>query len=172
MAQQFSVSMCVYAKDNPEWFRQAVESILHQTMPPSEVVLVVDGPVPEALNRAVKSYEALPNFRVIRLPFNQGHGIARQIGLEACKYDLVAFMDADDISIPNRFEKQIRMFRGDPLLSAVGGNITEFVEIPTKIVGYRIVPEESEDIARYLEKRCPLNHVTVMLRKSDVLRVR
>ena len=40
---EFSVSMCVYGGDDPVWFRTAVDSILNQTVPPSEVVLVVDG---------------------------------------------------------------------------------------------------------------------------------
>ena len=44
---KFSVSMCVYGKDNPEWFKTAVDSILNQTRQPNEVVLVVDGPVPD-----------------------------------------------------------------------------------------------------------------------------
>ena len=48
----FSVSMCVYGKDNPEWFYRALESIvLQQTRRPSEIVLVVDGPVPPSIEK-------------------------------------------------------------------------------------------------------------------------
>ena len=49
--------MCVYGKDNPVWFEEAVESILNQTVCPAQIVLVVDGPVPEQLNKVISKYE-------------------------------------------------------------------------------------------------------------------
>ena len=168
---KFSVSMCVYGKDDPVWFQTAVDSILHQTRQPDEVVLVVDGPVPDALDAVICTYAELPFFRVVRLAENQGHGNARRIGLEHCTYDLVALMDADDISVQDRFEKQLAVFAAKPEVSAVGGNITEFVDIPENIVGARIVPGEDAEIKEYMKKRCPLNQVTVMFRKDHVQKV-
>lgn len=164
----FSVSMCVYKKDNPDHFKTAVESILNQTMPPSEVVLVVDGPVPPELNTIIEEFEANPLFNVIRLPVNSGHGNARRIGLESCTNELVALMDADDISVPDRFQKQINVFNNNPSLAIVGGNISEFVNDPLQIVAYRKVPKEDKDIKRYMKKRCPMNQVTVMFSKSKI----
>jgi len=93
--EKFSVSMCVYGGDNPDWFRIAVESILNQTAKPDEVVLVVDGPVPEAMDAIICEYEKAPVFHVIRLEKNMGHGEARRTGLTACKNDLVASEDFD-----------------------------------------------------------------------------
>lgn len=168
MTQQFSVSMCVYEKDNPLWFRQALDSILNQTVPPSEVVLVVDGSIPKGLNRVVADYEQRPDFRVIRLPENVGHGNARRKGLENCTYELVALMDADDISAPDRFERQLKLFREQPELAVVGGNITEFLDTPDNVVGARVVETTDAAIRRDLKKRCPMNQVTVMFRKSSV----
>lgn len=168
MTQQFSVSMCVYGRDNPQWFRQAVDSVLNQTVKPSEVVLVVDGPIPEELNRVVAEFEKLPEFRVIRLPENVGHGNARRVGLENCSYELVALMDADDISAPNRFEMQLKLFREHPEVAVVGGNITEFADTPDSIVGARMVELTDAAIKADLRKRCPMNQVTVMFRKSRV----
>lgn len=164
----FSVSMCVYKKDNPYHFRTAVESILNQTVPPSEVVLVVDGPVPPELNTVIKEFEANPIFNVIRLPVNSGHGNARRIGLKNCTNELVALMDADDISVPDRFQKQINIFNSNPNLAIVGGNISEFVNDPLQIVAYRKVPKKDKDIKRYMKKRCPMNQVTVMFSKSKI----
>jgi glycosyltransferase involved in cell wall biosynthesis len=166
--QKFSVSMCVYGKDNPAWFETAVESILNQTAKPDEVVLVVDGPVPDALNQIIEKYEALDFFRIIRFAENQGHGNARRAGLEACTHELVALMDADDISRPERFEKQLARFCEDPALSIVGGNIAEFIDTPENAVGFRIVPNADEEIKAYMKKRCPFNQVTVMFKKNDV----
>lgn len=169
--ERFSVSMCVYGGDNPQWFTSAVESILHQTAPPSEVVLVVDGPVPETLDTVIRKYEENPLFHVIRLPENQGHGNARRTGLVACRYPLVAIMDADDLSVPQRFEKQLSAFSADPQLDIVGGNIAEFVGTPENVVGKRIVPETDSAIKQYMKTRCPMNLVTVMFRKASVEQV-
>lgn len=168
---KFSVSMCVYGGDNPEWFKAAVDSILNQTVKPNEIVLVVDGPVPPELDIIIAELENSSLFKVVRFAENQGHGNARRRGLECCENNIVALMDADDISAPDRFEKQLAFFENDPELSIVGGNITEFVETPDNIISRRIVPQADSDIKKYLQKRCPFNQVTVMFKKSDVQRV-
>jgi len=167
----FSVSMCVYGKDDPQFFRAAVESILNQTVTPSEVVLVVDGPVPGELDAVIRGYEAMPIFQVVRFAENQGHGNARRAGLAACSNELVALMDADDLSAPDRFQKQLAKFAGDPQLDVVGGMITEFVGEPDNVVARRDVPLEDQDIKQYMKKRCPMNQVTVMFKKTSVDRV-
>lgn len=168
---KFSVSMCTYGKDNPQWLKTAIESILNQTVKPDEVVLVVDGPVPDELDCVIKEYEASPIFKVIRLKKNMGHGQARRIGLENCAFELVALMDSDDISVPERFSKQIECFKEDDLLDIVGGNITEFIDSPDNIVGARVVPETDAEIKEYMKKRCPMNQVTVMFKKASVDKV-
>ena len=168
---KFSVSMCVYGGDNPEWFKAAVDSILNQTVKPNEIVLVVDGPVPPELDIIIAELENSSLFKVVRFAENQGHGNARRRGLECCENNIVALMDADDISAPDRFEKQLAFFENDPELSIVGGNITEFVETPDNIISRRIVPQADADIKKYLQKRCPFNQMTVMFKKSDVQRV-
>lgn len=168
---KFSVSMCTYAKDNPEWLKVAVESILNGTVTPDEVVLVVDGPVPEELDDVISEYEQNPIFKVIRLEKNMGHGEARRIGLENCTYELVALMDSDDISAKDRFQKQLECFAKDSTLAIVGGNITEFIDKPDNIVGKRVVPETDAEIKEYLKERCPMNQVTVMFKKTCVTEV-
>lgn len=168
---KFSVSMCVYGKDNPEHFRTAMDSVLNQTAAPDEVVLVVDGPVPEQLDAAIAEYERNPIFRIVRLEQNRGHGEARRIGLQHCSHELVALMDADDISASDRFEKQLRIFRKHPEITVVGGNITEFIDVPENTVGARVVSLEDAAIKEDMKKRCPMNQVTVMFRKSNVERV-
>lgn len=171
MPMPFSVSICVYGKDNPAYFQDAVNSILDQTVKPSEVVLVVDGPVPQELDSVITYFELSPIFNIIRLPQNMGHGVARRTGLDNCKYDLVALMDADDLSVPNRFELQLQEFEKNPNLDIVGGNITEFVDNPENIVGKRLVPKSDSQIKAYLKKRCPMNQVTVMFKKASVQKV-
>ena len=169
--QDFSVSMCVYGGDNPLWFREAVQSLLNQTCIPSQIVLVVDGPVPPALDREIIAYEKQPIFKVLRQPENKGHGHARRLGLEGCDHELVAIMDADDVCAPDRFEKQLAVFAADPKVTVVGGQMSEFLETPDNIVGYREVSVTNEQICQDLKSRCPMNQVTVMMKKSHVQKV-
>ncbi len=169
--EKFSVCMCVYHKDDPRWFDDAARSILEQTAVPDQIVLVVDGPVPPALDAVIRKYEAMPVFTVVRLPENMGLGIARRTGLEQCRHGLVAMMDADDLSVPERFALQLAEFEKDPELSIVGGQITEFIDSPENKVGMRQVPLTHADIREYIKTRCPFNHMTVMVRLADIMAV-
>ena len=169
--QRFSVSMCVYGRDNPAWFKTAVDSILNQTCAPDEVVLVVDGPVPDILGEIISEYEKRDDFKVIRFETNQGHGNARRTGLENCTNEIVALMDADDISVPDRFEKQIKEFARDEKLNIVGGNIIEFIDEPANAVGKRAVYSSDEEIKLDMKNRCPMNQMTVMFKRSSVEKV-
>lgn len=106
------------------------------------------------------------DLKVIYLEENQGHGNARRISLKNCSNELVALMDADDISLTNRFENQLNAFITNKDIDIVGGQITEFVDSPDNIVGKRLVPEKDKEIKDYMKKRCPMNQVTVMFKKS------
>ena len=168
MKEGFSVSMCVYHGDDVAHFQTAVESVLTQSCLPEEIILVVDGPVPEPLEEVISVYEKNPLFRVLRLEKNCGHGAARRAGLEACRCDLVALMDADDICVPERFALQMAAFEAHPEACVIGGQIEEFIGTPQQTVGKRVVPLTDVEIKAYLKKRCPFNQVTVMLRKQTV----
>lgn len=164
--------MSVYKNDNPSIFTDAIMSVYKQTLPPNEIVLVIDGPIPQMLKETISKLERqISIMRVITLPQNMGHAIARQTGLSAAKNELCAVMDADDLSVPNRFEKQLQVFEAHPEATVVGGLINEFINEPHHVVGTRVVPEKDSDIKEYLKSRCPMNLVTVMLKKSDVLKV-
>lgn len=168
--QGFSVAICVYHKDDTQHFRQAIESVtVNQSLKPNEVVIVCDGPIDGNLDDYVSLLEhrGAP-FKIIRLPQNLGHAGARQAGLEAASNNLVAIMDADDISVPDRFEKQIRAYTENPEMAVIGGQIDEFIGEPNNVVGSRIVPLNDAEIKTYLKSRCPMNLVTVMFRKDYV----
>lgn len=77
-------------------------------------------------------------------------------------------MDADDISCYDRFKKQLKIFSENSACAVVGGNITEFIDTPLQSIGQRPVPCSDAEIKKYLKYRCPMNLVTVMLKKSFV----
>ena len=164
--------MSVYKNDNPTDFAEAVFSIYKQSCPPDEIVLVIDGPIPQTLMESIKELQkVIPIMKVISLAQNMGHAIARQTGLEVAKNDLCAMMDADDLAVPDRFERQLKAFENHQEVSVIGGFINEFINTKDNVVGTRIVPEHDADIKDYLKSRCPMNLVTVMLKKSDVIKV-
>jgi glycosyltransferase involved in cell wall biosynthesis len=167
---KFSALMCVYKNDNPEYFKESIESIINQTRKADEIVLVVDGPVPESLDELINYYEKNPLLKTIRIPKNTGHGNARRVGLNNCSNKVIALMDADDISVSHRFEKQIAYFEKNKDLSVLGSNVKEFIDSIENVIGIRKVPQEDSVIKDYMKKRCPFNQMTVMFKLSDVMK--
>lgn len=169
--ENFTVCMSVYKKDHPHYFKCAVDSIVNQSIPPAQIVLVVDGPVSEKLDEVIINYDTnLDYLKVIRLQDNMGRAVSRQIGIENADYELIAIMDSDDISLSDRFEKQLKEFRTDQSIDVVGGQITEFIGDVNNIVGKREVPIEYAHIKKYIKLRNPMNFVTVMMKKSAVMK--
>jgi glycosyltransferase involved in cell wall biosynthesis len=164
----FSVFICIYYKDDPNFLEEAINSILNQSVVPNEIVAVIDGQITKDLERVVSKYEGLDMFKTIRLTENLGQGKARQIALANCTYSKVAVMDADDICSPNRFEMQLDYFTKHPEVSVVGGQLAEFSGNPMNIIGFRKVPISDVEIKNLLKSRCPINHVTAMYIKEEV----
>lgn len=172
--KDFSVAMSIYKNDDPQYLKEALDSVINQTLKPREIVVVGDGPVPETLTAAVAEEEKRAREQGIELRFlpqevNRGLGEALRIACENCRYDYIARMDSDDISLPYRFEKQMRVFDEHPEVGMVGGMITEFVGSPDNIVDSRVLPLDNEGIYRMMQTRCGVNHVTVIIRKSDLM---
>ena len=167
--KKISVLMSVYKNDIAQNVRTAVESIINQTYRPSQVVIVVDGPVPDETTKTLEELKELySEVEIYPLEQNVGLGNALKDGMTHCGNEIVARMDSDDIAVEDRFEKQIKKFEEDSELSIVGSNIAEFIGDKDNVVSIRSVPENHDDICKYLKKRCPFNHMTVMFKKSEV----
>lgn len=168
---EFSVLMSVYYKEKPEYLKLALDSVLDQTFPANEIVLIKDGPLTKELDEVIETYDEKYSelFRIFALEKNVGLGKALNFGVQQCKNDLIARMDTDDIAVPNRFELQIKEFVKDNELALCGGQIAEFEEDPQIISGYRKVPLTKNEIVKFAKKRNPFNHMTVMFKKRVVL---
>ena len=164
--EKYSVLMSLYKKEHPEYLRLALDSMLNQTVAPDEIVLVEDGPLTPELYAILDEY---PMLHRVKNEKNLGLGLALNEGLKVCRNELVARMDTDDISKPDRCEKQLRRFEEKPELAIVGSHIDEFVGTPDNIISQRKVPLTSEAIYNFAKKRSAFNHPAVMYRKSAVL---
>lgn len=170
MTDNYSVLMSVYYKEKPEYLKEAIDSILNQTVKTDDFVIVCDGPLTEGLDKViadyVKTYSGL--FTVYRLSRNMGLAKALNNGILQCKNELIARMDSDDISAPDRIEKQVAAIN-EKKADIVGANIIEFVGNINNTGNSRIVPEKNEDIITFAKKRSPFNHPTIMYKKSAVI---
>lgn len=164
--------MSVYKNDDPNHFKDAMNSIINQTYKPDEIVLVRDGPVDEKLQKEIDLFVALPIVSYIELDENIGLGKCLAIATAQAKNELLARMDSDDISLPDRFEKQVALF-DDETISVVGGQIREFIQKDERIEYQksRIVPITDKKIRKRLKTKNPMNHVTVIMRKKDLLAI-
>jgi len=171
--QPYSVLMSVYKKENPDYLRLSLESILAQTWPTDDLVLVCDGELTEALDAVIDEFlTAYPSvFHVIRFAENRGLGPALNDGLQYCKNEWVARMDSDDYAPQSRCQRQMEAISADPSLSIVGGCVEEFEGDPSHILSHKRMPLSHADILQYAKKRNPFNHPTIMMRRSVVLSV-
>lgn len=169
--EKYSVLMSLYKKEKPEYLTLAVDSMINQTVKPDEIVIVKDGPLTEELDAMLEDYATkYPELlHIVVNETNLGLGLALNEGLKACRNELVARMDTDDISKPERCEKQLKRFEEKPELSIVGSHIDEFQKIKENVISSRKVPCSSEEIYEFAKRRSAFNHPVVMYRKSKVL---
>ena len=168
--ENYSVLMSVYYKENSEYLKQAIESIQAQTFPTDDFVLVCDGPLNQELDSVIKKkQQEMKNIlNVVRLKKNAGLGNALNKGIQQCKNELVAQMDSDDISYPDRCEKQLTVFNTYPEISVCSGIVEEFATNPKVVESRRVPPETHAEIREFAKVRNPFNHPCVMYKKPDV----
>lgn len=164
--EAFTVLTSVYAGDDPKQFERALKSVTReQQLKPDQVVLVQDGPVPPELQESIDLASEIAGqpVDVVRLEENQGLANALQAGLQITRHEVIARADADDISLPERFAKQIPLMRGRDL---IGSAIAEFEDDEAQWGMIRVLPARHEDIAATARFRDPFNHPTVVMCRS------
>ena len=166
--EPYSVLMSLYKKEHPEYLRLALDSMINQTVKPDEIVMVEDGPLTYELYKVIEEYKDY--LTIVVNENNLGLGLALNKGLVACRNELVARMDTDDIAELDRCEKQLLYFATHPDTTILGGQIEEFITDPKDVVGKRIVPEGNDELKEYMKRRCPFNHMTVMFKKTDIIK--
>lgn len=162
----FSVLMSLYNKERVANLNECLLSIQNQTLLPSEVVIVYDGIISEALSSVVETFQEKINIKVIKLERNVGLGKSLNIGIKHCQFNLVARMDTDDICRHDRFEKQIQVVNNDFELAILGTAIIEFDNIGHKRV--KQLPISRNEIIRFSKTKNPFNHMSVVFRKDII----
>ena len=171
MTQAYSVLLSIYGKEDPQRLREALDSLLCQTVAPNQIVMVKDGPLTPELEAVLLEYDCdNPGlFDFVSYEVNRGLGYALAQGIPACKNELVARMDTDDYSFPRRMERQLAEFERDTDLDMLGTQVVEFIESPYEPLSVSNLPLDPDDIAVYSRRRNPFRHTPMMYRRSMVL---
>lgn len=161
--------MSLYAKERPQYLRESLDSVFNQTLKPTEVILVEDGPLTDELTEVVNNYANIhPELKIVPLPVNGGLGNALNEGLKHCSHELIARMDTDDIAKPDRFEKQVKFMSENPDIDISSTWLKEFDGTTENIKSIKRVPKTHQEISSYIKSRNPLNHPAVIFKKSAV----
>ncbi|CAM3039928.1 glycosyltransferase [Acinetobacter celticus] len=168
---KISILMSLYIKENENFLNDCLKSVWEeQTVPPDEIVLVVDGPIGKDLQDSLIFWQKRigSSLKIVPLAVNVGLGKALNEGLKHCSNDWIFRMDTDDICTPDRFEKQIKFIQQNPDIVLFGGQILEFDQEISDANVFKAVPVNYGDIKKFAQKRCPFNHMTVAYRKDII----
>lgn len=164
----FSVLLSVYNKEKPAYLKEALNSIWStQTLKPAEIVIVKDGPLTKELDVEIQSFSQIAPVKIIALEKNMGLGLALAAGIKECSNEIIARMDSDDRSYPDRFEKQIPLMqKGYDVVSSWSIFFENSID---NIIATKQRPENDFAIKKLAKKRAPVSHASSILRKSKVL---
>lgn len=167
----FSVLISVYKKEKAEYLKRALQSVINQTLKPTEIVIVKDGPLTKELDDCIEDFQKQNSklFKILSFKENRGLGLALRDGVKACKYEYIARMDSDDISKPDRFEKQFNYLQKHPETALLGTWITEFSKDENNPDTVTKLPCIHQEIIKFAKRRNPFRHVTVVFKKSAVI---
>lgn len=167
-----SVLLPVYHRVPADQFEASLTSVLEQTRPVQEIIIIADGPLTDELDavieRATSTHESV---QCLRLAENQGVAVATQAGLERATQPWIARQDADDISLPERFERMMARLEARPELGALGAAMYEFSGTPDNIVGTRFMPESAVTVKRYARFNNPVNNPTSIVHRERTIAV-
>lgn len=156
------ISVIMPAYNAEKYIEEAIDSILGQTFEDFEFIILNDCST-DRTEEIILSYD---DPRIVYLKNEQNLGVAATLnrGLEVAKGKYIARMDADDISLPERFEQQTAVLNKDSQLAAIGSNAIIFKEDGTEL--YTNVPVGFRNIKITMPMSNPFIHPTMMIRKS------
>lgn len=163
--------MSVYYGEKPKYFRESLQSLAEQTRKADEVVLVLDGPIPNALMEHVDTYSEALNIQKVQLPENRGLAVALNEGLRHCRGEYIVRMDSDDHSVNSRFEQQLRFMIDHSDIAVSSGALMEFDDEDGSEFASRVLPTTHEELVVFAKLRSPINHAAAIFRKDAVLQV-
>ena len=169
-----SILMSTYIAESPANLAISLQSLADQTRLPAQIVLVLDGPVgsdQELIIHHARDRSPAVDMTILRLPKRVGLAGALNTGLEACRFELVARMDSDDICLPQRLALQHAEMEAYPEVDVLAAWHEEFDDRTGRPLGVKTVPANHEAIATALRWRNVISNPTVVYRRSVIRQV-
>ncbi|MFH1970775.1 MAG: glycosyltransferase [Patescibacteria group bacterium] len=163
-----SVSVIMPVYNAGSFVSDSIESILGQTYKNFELIIVNDASTDDSLKIIYSYKRRFPKkVRVINLKknLNRGGDVCANLGFAKAKGKFIARMDADDIAVSTRLEKQVNFLLKHPKYALIGSNAF-VIDGKGEITGEKMVPSLHKDILKEFFVFNPLIHPTVMIRKS------
>jgi glycosyltransferase involved in cell wall biosynthesis len=160
--------MAVY--DGEEYLQQALESILTQTLKEFEFIIVNDGSTDKSASILSRYHDSDDRVKI----FDQQHqGLARALnfGVHQARGKYIARMDADDIALPDRFERQVSFLESNPKVAVLGSAARNILSDGTVLETPLLAPLANAQIKTMLRTYNCILHCTAMIRKPAFLKV-
>lgn len=163
----------VYYGSNLHEVELSIKSLTQGIEKPDEIILVIDGDIKKNLKSYLKNLEKSNIINLVTCKDNNGLGVALNIGLKECKYELICRFDTDDISLSNRLIESKKAFERNPNLDIFGSQIIEFIDSKNKFVrcNFKKMPLSNLAIKNALNFRNSINHPTVVFKKKTILEI-
>jgi glycosyltransferase involved in cell wall biosynthesis len=150
----------------------SVQSVLSQTFQDFELIIIDDGST-DSSKSVLEAYINHPNIAVIFNKYNEGVAYCRNKALQYATGEYIAVQDADDVSLPNRFEKQVQFLNDHPEVTVVGSHALKISSSGTEI-GSMAYPPKTTEQAFFVIKHFKLNPIidpSSMFRKDPILKI-
>lgn len=165
---RFSVILPIYKKVKFKIFFKSFESILKQSLQPSELLIVYDGPIQGNIKTFINSKRKFYKFiKILNISSNIGLGKALRLAVRKASYNYIIRCDADDISVKNRFKDQVTFMKKNRKIDVLGSNIIEICD--NKSFTVKKLPEENDYLKKYSLFRNPINHSSVIFKKNKII---
>lgn len=147
-----------------QFVREAVASVLAQTYRDFELIVVDDSSSDDSLS-ILQSFDDA-RIRIIRHQTNEGAAVSRNDALTAARGEFVAIMDADDVCVPTRLERQVAFLDANPRVGLVGCGVYDNIDVESAVLHTSYLPEHNEAIQRNLMERWCFLHSSIMFRRT------
>lgn len=169
--KNFSVIISVYDGIEIKLLKKSLKSLLLQNYLPKEIIIILDGIKKKILINEINIFKKI--FKRVRLIKNKKNlGISKSYNkaIKIIKTDIIAIQDSDDISLPDRFKLQYEYLKKNENISVVGSSVFE-KDLDSGKKTIKKSPQTHERIKQYIKFRNPMNHPTIMFRKSAIQKV-
>lgn len=159
---EISVIMSIY-KEKEHILKRSIESILNQSFRNFEFIIVIDNPDNKEAIALIKKYATQDSRIKLHINVcNKGIGASLNKGINLSRGKYIARQDADDESLPERFEKQIKIFRENPDIDVVGTGL-EYIDENGHTILERYYKEK---VMNQIKRYSPMAHPTVLNKKE------